>query len=349
MYDRNSVDLRLLHMLPAYLESQKLSVEPILLQAGLPHDAWERPRVVAARAQICSLLLEAARRVDNPALGLSLARGADPVRLGPSGQALIAGLTLRECLDAQARHMPSLQGGVRLRLEKKAGTIYWCHLLQDSDHDHARVLNEGVAAFMIAAVRRITGASELPITVLLPHRPQLPVGHYSDMLQADVRFATSPYTVVAFDASLLDRPNALLGATTLATAHGTTSVTEGSAGVDLAELSDRDLIANVSRVLAGRSLVGSPSLVDVARTLGYAPRTLQRRLGELETSFEVILDTWRHQTALRYLAQEHIAVTSVARALGYRHTPHFIRAFRRWQGLSPAVYRQRKQMETGAS
>src|ERR1700753_518414 len=102
MYERNTVDLRLLHMRAAYLERQKLSLEPLLLRAGLPHDAWDRPRTVAARAQICSLLLEAARRADDPALGLSLARGADPVRLGLSGQALIAGHTLRECLDGQA-------------------------------------------------------------------------------------------------------------------------------------------------------------------------------------------------------------------------------------------------------
>jgi AraC-like DNA-binding protein len=345
MYDRNTVDLRLLHMLPAYLERQKLSLEPLLLRAGLPHDAWDRPRTVAARAQICSLLLEAARRADDPALGLSLARGADPVRLGLSGQALIAGHTLRECLDGQARHMPSLQGGVRLHIEEKAGKIYWRHLLQDSDHEHARVLNEGVAAFMIAAVRRIAGATALPIKVMLPHRPQLPVRHYGDMLQAEVRFATSPCTVVAFDAPLLDRPNALLDATMSAAMHDVESVTEKSMPVHVADVSDCDLIENVNRVLAGRSLVGSPSLVDVARTLGYAPRTLQRRLGEFETSFEVILDTWRHQSALHYLAQEHIPVTSVARALGYSHTPHFIRAFWRWQGLSPTAYRRRRQGE----
>lgn len=334
-------------MLPGFLERQALSARSLLAHAGLAEDSWERPRLVVARAQICSILLEAARRADDPALGLLLGNDADPIRLGLSGRALLAGRTVRESLHAQARHMPSLQGGVRIDIKEVDGTAYWQHWLEDSDPEHARVLNEGVAAFMVAAVRGVSGNSKTPIRVMLPHRPQMPAGRYCDRLQAEIEFARSPCTVIAFDASVLNRSNAVLDTTMLAATQGLDPMMAELPDADFFAFSDGALIENLNRMFDGRSLAGSLSLVEIARALGYAPRTLQRRLGELDTSFEALLDGWRRGCAQRYLAHDNAPVASIARALGYGHPAHFIRAFRRWEGLSPTAYRRRAHAEPG--
>ena len=112
---------------------------------------------------------------------------------------------------------------------------------------------------------------------------------------------------------------------------------------------DDALLAVLHRLFASAALSGSLSLVDTARSLGVAPRTLQRRLAGLATTFEVEVDAWRHAQALLHLADGALPVGSVARTLGYGHAAHFIRAFRRWEGRTPLTFRRAVAAEGGGS
>jgi AraC-like DNA-binding protein len=85
-----------------------------------------------------------------------------------------------------------------------------------------------------------------------------------------------------------------------------------------------------------------PTEVNVTmptRTLGLAPRTMQRRLTMLGLSFESLLECRRREIALRYLTDLSLRITDVAMLLGYSDAANFIRAFQRWFRQSPASYR----------
>lgn len=96
----------------------------------------------------------------------------------------------------------------------------------------------------------------------------------------------------------------------------------------------------VRNTLAARR--GAPgaarSVVSVARALGMNVRTLQRRLGELGTSFREVRDEHRRDTALASLGRDGTPINEVSSLLGYSDPAHFARAFRRWTGLSPSEY-----------
>jgi AraC-like DNA-binding protein len=84
-----------------------------------------------------------------------------------------------------------------------------------------------------------------------------------------------------------------------------------------------------------------PQLEAVAQRLRVAPRVLQARLQEEQTSFQAVLDATRARLAKGYLARPNLAVPAIALLLGYSEASAFYRAFRRWTGTTPGEYRRR--------
>jgi AraC-like DNA-binding protein len=102
-----------------------------------------------------------------------------------------------------------------------------------------------------------------------------------------------------------------------------------------------DFMLSVRHEVAKSLAVGNAHVDYLARQLGLGSRTLQRRLNEYGASYRSVLEDVRRELALRYLAESDISVTEVAFLLGYHDTSAFIRAFRRWTGVSPLAHRRR--------
>ncbi|PCJ70567.1 MAG: hypothetical protein COA62_08295 [Rhodobiaceae bacterium] len=83
-----------------------------------------------------------------------------------------------------------------------------------------------------------------------------------------------------------------------------------------------------------------PSIVGTASELGFSERTLRRRLADEKTSFQELLDEVRHFLAVEYLSGTDISVEAVASALGYTNHGNFRRAFVKWSGVTPGVFRK---------
>jgi AraC-like DNA-binding protein len=233
--------------------------------------------------------------------------------------------------------MPALQGGVSLTLAEAEGVARWSHRFADSDAEHARVLNEGVAAFMVGGLKAITGVDPQQLSVSLPHRARSPARVYEDKLGTRTAFGVCDGITLTFDAKWLDQPSLLFGGLPAGDVQWPEDVVDLAA--DAAWLDDDVLVATLSRLFESAALSGSLCLVDTARSLGLSPRTLQRRLSGLGTSYEAEVDAWRHQRACMFLLDTEIPVASVGRALGYSYPAHFVRAFRRWEGQTPLAFR----------
>lgn len=85
---------------------------------------------------------------------------------------------------------------------------------------------------------------------------------------------------------------------------------------------------------------GSPTLEHVAKRLAMSPRTLQRRLAEMELSFQHLLDRTRAELARGYLLQGNLTLSEIALLLGYSEQSAFNRAFKRWTGQTPKSVRK---------
>lgn len=89
-----------------------------------------------------------------------------------------------------------------------------------------------------------------------------------------------------------------------------------------------------------RLLAGSrPEISAVARELGLSDRTLQRRIVDDGASFRELLLEARKELAREYLTRPEIDIEEVAYLLGYEDANSFYRAFRTWEGTTPAHWK----------
>jgi AraC-like DNA-binding protein len=105
-------------------------------------------------------------------------------------------------------------------------------------------------------------------------------------------------------------------------------------------LSERRRLYLLARAIVARHYRRELTLATVSRALSCSPRQLQRAYAQFgEATFHEDLVARRLAAAAQLLAEQAIPVRDVARLVGYRHAPHFARAFRRRYGLSPGLFR----------
>jgi len=86
-----------------------------------------------------------------------------------------------------------------------------------------------------------------------------------------------------------------------------------------------------------------PTIEDIADALHVSARTMQRRLQEEGSSFQRVLEEARHQLARHYLNNSVLELNEAAYLLGYNDSNSFVRAFRSWEGIPPARWREEQR------
>jgi AraC-like DNA-binding protein len=80
-------------------------------------------------------------------------------------------------------------------------------------------------------------------------------------------------------------------------------------------------------------------LARVAKRVAMSSRTIQRRLDEVGTSYQEVVDDVRSAMARSLLRDPERSIVDVAFELGYADLKGFYRAFRRWTDTTPAQWR----------
>jgi len=101
-----------------------------------------------------------------------------------------------------------------------------------------------------------------------------------------------------------------------------------------------DIEVVVEKAIADRMAPGQTSVSHVARDLGMSARTLARRLGDANTTYQTVLSNFRRAMADRYLKNSEMSQSEIAFLLGYSDVSSFASAFKRWTGQSPGERRQ---------
>jgi AraC-like DNA-binding protein len=291
---------------------------------------------VDARVPV-SLMIELWEKV--PALvrdndfGLHLAEVACAAPQGLGGQLIAAS--------------PTLGDGLRrlLRFERVFHDVRTSELVIEGDeaaivHDTRgsiplpRHAAEFGWAWIVLMARRVCGAPVTPRRIHFGHSSPARIGEHERVL------GVRP----VFEAEV---PRLVLGRTDLDRA----SVTADAA---LVEILDRHATGLLERLPAAPGLIaqvhvaaqralaqGEITIAAVAKQLGLAPRTLQRKLArDHGTSFQAVIDDLRSHLARRWLADRAISVAEVSFALGFADQSAFHRAFVRWTGMTPGQFRR---------
>ncbi len=104
---------------------------------------------------------------------------------------------------------------------------------------------------------------------------------------------------------------------------------------------DARIAESIASVLRRGLLTERFSAADIAEHFGLHERTLHRRLRSAGTTFRSELDAARQSVSRELLDNTALPISEIANAVGYADSSSFIRAFQRWTGMSPSLWRER--------
>ena len=324
--------LSLVILAPVARALQDLGVDSthFLAQLGLDEGAANDFDVFVPGSRAGRALGEVAGQLGNRALGLSLARRMPVGSFGMFDYAVWTGGTLREAIARSSQFYALVTEGVELRLQERGGRAF---VSMHAPHAarHGTVLTDLAVALNVLRAREATGNRLRLRAVTFRHRAD-DAASYDAFFEATAAFSQAA-DGVSFDASLLDLPVRTpdpIAATRV----------EARAARMLAHLQSDDAYLNGVRAAVLRGVwARDAGLTRVARELGVGVRTLQRELRARDKSHRELVDEVRRELAIQMLGREETTIMEVAYEVGFARLQAFYRAFARWTGTTPALFR----------
>jgi AraC-like DNA-binding protein len=312
--------------------ARAVDVDEVLRSAKLPRSRFRVAKPQGTTAEFFALWRAVEQSGADAGIGLRF--GADALADDQDVAALAAlhSATLGDGLQKLARYkrlccpervwMDVADGEVRLRFE-------WL-LAEDSP---PALVTDLLLSFVLALAQRGTTKAVKPKRVELTRR-RANEAMLRRHFRCEVRF-DAPHDIMVFDEATLALPMVNRNAQLLSVLLP---------GLELAVAKDdhgRTLVDDVRVALGERMHGARPAIAEVAKSLGMSARTMQRRLGELGTTYQHVLDEVRRRSSRRLLANTDLGMGEIAFVLGFEEVNSFMRAFHAWEGTTPAKWRAR--------
>jgi len=312
-----------------------VDVDALLADVGIDRRTADDADFRLAPTVRAALWRESLQRSRDPALALHAAEAIPFGHFDVVDYVAGAAPTLGEGLTALARYFRIVRADFRLRFETDdvEGRL---HLeVPPSFGPAVPYSTEFTLACILTRFRRTVGSAFTPTEARFCYPEPRHVGEYRRVFACPLAFDADE-TVLRFARATLELPQPHADARLRV-------VLERAAATVLARLrSASDLTTQVRRALSQELRGGVPTCEQVARRLALGVRTLNRQLQAEGTSFREQLAELRCELALRYLEDRRLAISEVAYLLGFSDPSAFHRAFKRWTGHSPLVWRKRR-------
>jgi AraC-like DNA-binding protein len=206
--------------------------------------------------------------------------------------------------------------------------------LQAASSEHSQRLARLSLMVWAQRLRALTGQAQLKLDVSFEGPAPAQLRPYQQVFGGTVKFEQD-HNCLWGDAACLDLPVVSHDATS----HSLLQDQALKQLESLARVEDR-FVDKLHSLILARLGTGNVALEDVAAALKMPARTLQRRLEEADLSFRTMVDDVRKAHAQHLLRDTRLSLAELASALGFADSASFNRAFKRWTGSSPGVFRR---------
>jgi len=311
-----------------------VSAAAVLRRAGLAPNLVTQPRVLLTTEELFAFWHAIGEVSANSAIGLQLGSETKIERFHPVGLAALSSPTFGEAIGQMARYK-QLTCPEKIVQKIAAGewSIEFRWLL--AEEVEPPVLIECAFAWVLSTGRVGTGTRLSPVRVEFV-QPRAHVKTIERHFGCPVVCGAERNAIV-FRASDAQHPFVTRNAELL-------MILAPQFEAELKqENADENFIEQV-RVAVQQKLTGRrPTIEDIADALHVSERTLQRRLQEAGSSFQSVLEQARHRLARYYLNNSVLELNEAAYLLGYEDGNSFVRAFRGWEGIPPAQWREEQR------
>lgn len=312
---------------------ERLGVNPYLVveQAGLPRDVLGRADNYIPYEGYLSLLDTAVRLTHCEHFGLLLGSSLGPENLGVTGFVMSQADTVGNAWRTLVRfyHVHDTYGSVRLTETDELAYIHY--EIPNLSLAGARGSLDMAAAITANIHLMFMGAEYQAAAVQFPYPEPENLEPYTNLHGQKLLFDQPGYATV-ISSQLFDQ----------AVVHSDPQMQ----GI-LREYLAMQKLGNphsssqmVEELIRGFLATRQCSLEHIARFMSMSVRTLQHRLEEEHTTFQLLLEKVRRDLAMQHLSEGNLQLTQLALMLGYSELSAFSRSFRRWYGCSPRQWQK---------
>lgn len=311
----------------------------VVAQAKLTFEQLARPEQRLPLSSFVRLIEAASAATRDDCFGAHLGEICSLRELGLPGYLATFAPDVQSALGSFARYYYLLGDATDVRFEIQDGAASFSYCVLDPESFPRRQDAEQVITMIVMLVRQWGSARWSPERVCFEHGQPAQASELSRIFGCPVRFDCHSNTVFFTLADAARKnPHADPKLFRLLSWFAET-ITESIAGNDSRKpasfkeqvLFSIDTCANL----------GNVSIHSVARALGLEARTFQRRLRSEQTSFSELQEEYRRRQAAKLLERAELSEKELANRLGYANSTSFIRAFRRWYGVTPGQFRER--------
>jgi len=302
----------------------------VLSEAGFSQGDLRDPNGRVPAEATARLWRVAVAHTGNPAFGLEVARYVGQTTFHALGVAVLASATVRDGMNRLVRYNRLVSDASELHLEVHGEVARLSLRPRHGFESPAYEVTDAVTALIVRMCRLMTNR-KFTLREVHCRRPEpFELAPYQRTYHAPLYFDAEEDALL-FDARFLNEE--VVMANPELARHNDEAVR-----AYLARMDNGSVIDQVRSQLVNR-LADHPTPQLVARALGMSQRSLQRRLQEHGTSYEAVLGEVRKELACAYLREGRYQVGELAFMLGFEDASAFARAFRRWMGVSPTMFR----------
>lgn len=274
--------------------------------------------------------------MDDPLIGLRLAKAYHPESYGMYGLAILVAPDLRTVLNFIVDYGRLTYSLMNFSLTEGNQLSYY-RLTPSNLKLPTKIRNFYADRDIGASVLAFETLMKRPLVydhIGLVHNGQGHMQKYEDYFGCEVRFnQNSNYCAI---------PTATLSETAPLGQADTYETCRSHCDILLSQLAgENDIIGQIRQEFQLRPgyLHDFPS---IAAQLNMSERTLRRRLADLGTSYQDILREIRFQKSREYLQNSTLLLKEIAELVGYNDAGTFCNAFKSWSGgMSPKQYRMK--------
>ena len=316
------------------LKNEASLQEQLLACAGLSIEDFTKPGARFPTKNYANVLNKLIQISRTPHITLRLAEATQPRMLGSLGFLMSTAETLEKAYGVLEEYLSLLFETANLQLEPCDKGVWLTLKIEEND----ACVVEYFLACLLNWPRGLTGR-QIPVhsvELALPEPDNLQA--YQQFFAAEVRFNAEHHRL------LLD--SRYLSLTCVDANAEMHQLHKEFADTLLSKTSQQKALIAQLRTLIRQQLLGQGESIrreQVADDLGLSLRTLQRKLGALGTNFQAVYDQTRQELCLQLIQKGQLSFGEIAFQLGFSNQSAFQKAFKRWMGLAPSLYRQQLQ------
>ena len=324
---------------PDLLREFGVAPGPLLRPFGLVESYFNNPENTIPYELMARVVTASARATGCAHFGLLLGQRGNASTLGAPGFLIRNAPDVVTALNEAVSNIDLHDRGAIPFLEVGDKTTLFGYTIYQPGIEGADQIGDGAIAIMWNVMRGLCGPAWQPLEVCFRHDAPADPGAYQRFFEAAPLRFNAPHNALIFSTAWLAKPVQL--ADPLLRQHLLQHIE------DMRRYSNKDFREKAYQTLL--FLLGSQrcTLDELASHFAMHQRTLNRRLKDSGTSYRELYAEARHQTARQLLCDTRSSIEYIAALLGYSDVTAFNRAFSRWEGAPPALWRRRVRTAGG--